>query len=376
MSIPFIDLQTQYQNSKDAIDQAIAKVLQHGRYIMGPEVFELESQLASYVGVKHCVSCSSGTDALLMPLMAQGIGPGDAVFTTPFTFVATAEVIALLGATPVFVDVDPLTFNMDPGHLQRQITRVLEDGKLTPRAIMPVDLFGLPADYAAINRIADDCGLWVLQDAAQGFGAEFDGRKAGSLTLVGATSFFPAKPLGCYGDGGAIFTDDDALHEKLVSIRVHGQATSGDKYDNVRLGLTARMDSIQAAVLLEKLKQYDAELVARNRVANTYSQGLQSLLTTPTVPAGRTCVWAQYSVLADSDQQRTELRNKLSEAEIPTAVYYPIPLHLATAYQGLGYQAGDFPVSEGLSQRIFSLPMHPFLPDETVEHIIGVITTA
>lgn len=374
MSIPFIDLQTQYQNNKQAIDQAIANVLQHGRYIMGPEVFELETQLANYVGVKHCVSCSSGTDALLMPLMANGVGAGDAVFTTPFTFVATAEVIALLGATPVFVDVDPLTFNMDPGHLERQIQRIAAEGKLTPRAIMPVDLFGLPADYTAINRIAADHGLWVLQDAAQGFGAEYEGRKTCSLTEVGATSFFPAKPLGCYGDGGAVFTDDDELHEKLVSIRVHGQATSGDKYDNVRLGLTARMDSIQAAVLLEKLKHYEDELAARNRVADAYQQALQSVLITPTVPAGRTSVWAQYSVLAEDDQQRTQMRDKLSEAGVPTAVYYPIPLHLATAYQDLGYKTGDFPVSEGLSQRIFSLPMHPFLPDETVEQIAGILT--
>ncbi len=373
MSIPFIDLKTQYNLNKPDLDQAIAKVLEHGQYIMGPEVFELERQLADYVGVDHCVSCSSGTDALLMPLMAQGIGPGDVVFTTPFTFVATAEVISLLGATPVFVDVDAATFNMDVVHLRQQIEETLKKGELKPKVIMPVDLFGLPAEYTEIKRIAEEYGLWVLEDVAQAFGAEYKGEKTCGLTEVGATSFFPAKPLGCYGDGGAVFTNDAELHEKLVSIRVHGQATTGDKYDNVRLGLTARMDSIQAAVLLQKLKSYDDELIARNRVAEAYRKKLSGILQTPEVPQQSTSVWAQYTVLAESDEHRTQLRQKLNEQGIPTAVYYPIPLHLATAYQYLGYERGDFPVSENLSQRVFSLPMHPFLDDEVVQQIADAI---
>ncbi len=373
MSIPFIDLKTQYNLNKPDLDQAIAKVLEHGQYIMGPEVFELERQLADYVGVDHCVSCSSGTDALLMPLMAQGIGPGDVVFTTPFTFVATAEVISLLGATPVFVDVDAATFNMDVVHLRQQIEETLKKGELKPKVIMPVDLFGLPAEYTEIKRIAEEYGLWVLEDAAQAFGAEYKGEKTCGLTEVGATSFFPAKPLGCYGDGGAVFTNDAELHEKLVSIRVHGQATTGDKYDNVRLGLTARMDSIQAAVLLQKLKSYDDELIARNRVAEAYRKKLSGILQTPEVPQQSTSVWAQYTVLAESDEHRTQLRQKLNEQGIPTAVYYPIPLHLATAYQYLGYERGDFPVSENLSQRVFSLPMHPFLDDEVVQQIADAV---
>ncbi len=373
MSIPFIDLKTQYNLNKPDLDQAIAKVLEHGQYIMGPEVFELERQLADYVGVDHCVSCSSGTDALLMPLMAQGIGPGDVVFTTPFTFVATAEVISLLGATPVFVDVDAATFNMDVVHLRQQIEETLKKGELKPKVIMPVDLFGLPAEYTEIKRIAEEYDLWVLEDAAQAFGAEYKGEKTCGLTEVGATSFFPAKPLGCYGDGGAVFTNDAELHEKLVSIRVHGQATTGDKYDNVRLGLTARMDSIQAAVLLQKLKSYDDELIARNRVAEAYRKKLSGILQTPEVPQQSTSVWAQYTVLAESDEHRTQLRQKLNEQGIPTAVYYPIPLHLATAYQYLGYELGDFPVSENLSQRVFSLPMHPFLDDEVVQQIADAV---
>lgn len=374
MQIPFIDLKTQYSLYKTEIDAAIENVLDHGQYIMGPEVTKLEKQLADYAGVSYCVTCSSGTDALLMPLMAYGIGVGDAVFTTPFTFVATAEVIALLGATPVFVDVDEDTFNMNPQLLEAAIQKTVNDTDLKPKAIIPVDLFGLPADYDEINKIAVKHDLWVIEDAAQGFGAEYKGKKTGSLADCGATSFFPAKPLGCYGDGGAVFTDDSEFYEKLTSIRVHGQGKTGDKYDNVRIGLTARMDSIQAAVLIEKLKRYDEELVARNKVADFYSKGLSNSLKTPVVPEGYSSVWAQYTLLANSDEHRQKIRSRLNENEIPSAVYYPTPLHLAGAYINLGYKAGDFPVSESLSRRVFSLPMHPYLDTGVQEKIIAVVT--
>jgi len=372
--IPFIDLKTQYQKHKNLIDNAITNVLEHGQYIMGPEVIELEERLADYVGVSHCVSCSSGTDALLMPLMAQGIGPGDAVFTTPFTFVATVEVIALLGATPVFVDVCEDTFNINPDLLEAAIQKTINDTNLKPKAIIPVDLFGLPADYDEINKIAEKHDLWVLEDAAQGFGADYKGKKAGALADCGATSFFPAKPLGCYGDGGAVFTNDEEFYEKLTSIRVHGQGQTGDKYDNVRIGLTARMDSIQAAVLLEKLKLYDDEIVQRNNVAAIYSKGLNGYLKTPVVHEGYSSVWAQYTLLANDDDHRQEIRNRLNDNGIPTAVYYPKPIHLAGAYSDLGYQVGDFPVAESLSERVFSLPMHPYLEEEVQEKIIAVVT--
>lgn len=371
--IPFIDLNTQYQKNKASLDKAILNVLDHGQYIMGPEVVALEKQLADYVEVSYCVTCSSGTDALLIPLMAHDIGPGDAVFTTPFTFVATTEVISLLGATPVFVDVDENTFNINPNILEAVILQTINETDLNPKAIIPVDLFGLPADYDAINKIAKKYNLWVLEDAAQGFGAEYKGRKTGGLTDCGATSFFPAKPLGCYGDGGAIFTNDQAFYEKLISIRVHGQGKTKDKYDNVRIGLTARMDSIQAAILLEKLKIYNDELVARNRVADIYSKGLNSCLKTPTIPAGYSSVWAQYTVVAGNGEHRQIIRDQLNKNGIPSAIYYPIPLHLAKAYRNLGYKNGDFPVSESLSNTVFSLPMHPYIDLETQEKIISII---
>lgn len=373
MSIPFVDLRTQYLNNKLALDKAVINVLEHGQYIMGPEVVELEKQLADYVGVSHCVSCSSGTDALLIPLMAYGIGPGDAVFTTPFTFAATAEVIALLGATPIFVDVDEASFNIDPHQLEESVLKVINETNLQPKVIIPVDLFGLPADYDPINEVAKKYNLQVLEDAAQGFGAEYKGKKAGSLGDCGATSFFPAKPLGCYGDGGAIFTNDAGFYETLVSIRVHGQGAVGDKYDNVRIGLTARMDSIQAAVLLEKLKFYDDEVLARNKVANIYSEGLKDSIKTPIVSKGYSSVWAQYTLLAKDDAHRSKVRAKLNGQGIPSAVYYPKPLHLSKAYSGLGYKVGDFPISESLSNKVFSLPMHPYLDSVTQEKIIAII---
>ena len=370
MAIPFIDLKTQYHKNKNNIDQAIQKVLEHGQYIMGPEVHELERQLAAYCGAKHCISCSSGTDALLLPLMALELQSNDAVFTTPFTFFATAEVISLAGATPVFVDIQPDTFNIDPTHLEHQIEAVIKEGKLTPKAIIPVDLFGLPADFDAINTIAKKHGLFVLDDAAQGFGADYNGGKTCNLSDAGSTSFFPAKPLGCYGDGGAVFTNSDELKEKMTSIRVHGQGQTGDKYDNVRIGLNARMDSIQAAILLEKLKLYNEEIEARNKVADAYNQALNGLVTTPVVPENTRSVWAQYSVLSE---YRDTIREALQKQDIPTAVYYVTPIHLSKAYKHLGHKAGDFPLAEEASKQIFSLPMHPYLQNDIIEKIAETI---
>ena len=370
--VQFIDLAAQYKNLKEDIDKNIHKVLNHGKYIMGPEVGELESKLAEYVGVKHCTSCSSGTDALLMPLMAWGIGEGDAVFTTSFTFIATAEVVSLLGATPVFADIDPDTYNIDPVKLEETIERVISEGKLKPKAIIPVDLFGLPSDYERIEAIAEKYGMKILEDAAQGLGGVYKGRKAGSFGDAAGTSFFPAKPLGCYGDGGAIFTNNDDLAAVLKSIRVHGQGS--DKYDNVRVGLNARIDTLQAAILLPKLRAFmEYELDARNRFAAMYTEGLKDVVKTPVVPEGLASSWAQYSVLASSAEERDALREKLKAEGIPTMVYYVKPLHLQTAYCGLGYKKGDFEVSEDVSSRIFSLPIHPYLEEDVVRIVIDTI---
>lgn len=366
----FIDLLTQKDRIRTALLHRIESILDRGQFIMGPEVTELESRLASYTGSSHCVSCSSGTDALLMPLLAKGIGPGDAVFTTPFTFVATAEVISLAGATPVFVDVSPDTFNIDPDLIGMAVDEAVQRG-LKPKAVIPVDLFGLPADYVRISAIADAYRLWILEDAAQSFGGSFMGRRAGSFGLAGATSFFPAKPLGCYGDGGAIFTDDDELDSVLRSIRVHG--SGADKYSNDRIGINGRLDSIQAAVLLEKLTIFDDELEARQRIAESYSNRLRNRLEVPRIPAGYRSAWAQYSVLAASAEEREGYMQALQKEGIPSVIYYKIPLHMQNAYAFLGYKAGDFPVSEDLSARIFSLPMHPYLKEEEIERICSVL---
>ncbi|NQV16419.1 DegT/DnrJ/EryC1/StrS family aminotransferase [bacterium] len=367
----FIDLAKQQGLIKAALDDRIQTVLAHGKYIMGPEVKEMEALLAGYVGVKYCVSCSSGTDALLMPLMAWGVGPGDAIFTTPFTFIATAEVIQLLGATPIFVDIDPKTYNISPELLDKAINKVIEEGQLNPKAIIPVDLFGLPADYPAIETIARKYDIKLLEDAAQGFGGQINGQIAGSFGDAATTSFFPAKPLGCYGDGGAIFTNDEELYEKLVSIRVHGKG--GDKYDNIRIGINGRMDTLQAAVILEKFTLFADEVKLRNKAATKYNSLLGETVVTPHVPEGYTSVWAQYSILAKDAEERQALQAKLKEAGIPSAVYYPIPLDQQTAFAHLGYKPGDFPVSAEMSQRIFSLPMHPYLEDADIETICGVI---
>lgn len=371
----FIDLISQKNRIRASLLQRLEAIVDHGQYIMGPEVLELEKQLAAYVGTKHCVACSSGTDALLMPLMAKGVGPGDAVLTTPFTFVATAEVVSLVGATPVFVDVEAGTFNIDPAKIPAAVARAKAQG-LDPKALIPVDLFGLPADYARLEKVAADEGLWILEDACQGFGGTFAGKRAGSFGLVGATSFFPAKPLGCYGDGGAVFTDDDELDSLLRSVRVHGQGDGDDKYQNVRIGINGRLDSMQAAVLLEKLTIFDSELVDRQRVADAYSSRLKHRLAVPEVPEGYTSCWAQYSVLASSTEERTAIMGALQQAGIPSVIYYRIPLHLQKAYAGLGGKQGDFPVSEEFSSRVFSLPMHPYLKEEEISTICDAILHA
>ncbi len=368
----FINLQRQYERIKDSLNVKLQSVLSNCKFILGPEVEELENELANFVGRKFCVSCSSGTDALIMPLMAYGVGIGDAIFTTPFSFIATSEVIRIVGATPVFVDIDPRTFNIDPSKLEEKIKEVLNLGKLKPKGIIPVDLFGLPADYIRLLPIASKYGLFVLEDAAQGFGGQLNGRRACSFGEVSATSFFPAKPLGCYGDGGAIFTDDEEMYNLLVSIRVHGQGT--DRYENVRLGINGRLDTIQAVVLLSKLQIFEEELQLRNQIAKKYSDKLSEKLETPFVPDGYQSCWAQYSVLAKNELQRNLILNKLKEKGIPTAIYYPIPLHLQKVNLDLGYKIGDFPVAEDISKRIFSLPMHPYLTNEEIETITNAIS--
>jgi len=367
----FIDLKKQYQRIKEDIDARIHKVLESGLFIMGPEITELEEKLADYVGVKYCVACSSGTDALIMPLMALGIGKGDAVFTTPFTFIATAEVISLLGATPIFVDIDSDTFNISPVLLEKEIIKVIDEKNLSPRVIIPVDLFGLPANYPEIEKLAKKYNLVVLEDAAQGFGGRIGSRKACSFGDISATSFFPAKPLGCYGDGGAVFTNNEDIYETLKSIRIHGQGK--DRYENIRIGINGRLDSIQAAVLLAKLSIFDDELEKRNLVAARYSKNLSSKLKTPYIPYGYYSCWAQYSVLTNNTENRNKIQLKLKQNNIPTAVYYPIPLHLQKAFAYLGYQVGSYPISENIAQRIFSLPMHPYLNEDEIDFISNLI---
>ena len=364
----FSDLAAQQKRIRRQIEERIKIVLDHGQYILGPEIRELEEKLAAFVGVPYAVAVASGTDALLMPLMIEKIGSGDAVFTTTFTFIATAEVIELLGATAVFVDIDPETFNIDPIKLEAAIVQTIAKKQLTPRGIIPVDLFGQPADYRAIQAIADKYGLFVLEDAAQSFGASQNGKKTGALARVGATSFFPAKPLGCYGDGGMIFTDEKDIYEQLLSIRVHGQGA--DKYTNVRVGINGRMDSLQAAVLLAKMEIFAEEIGLRQEVAGRYNQMLAGAVKVPKILNENISAWAQYSVL---HPRRDEIIKKLRENSIPTAIYYPIPLHLQEAFAGLNYRKGDFPVAEKIAEEIFSLPMHPYLERQDQEKICQII---
>lgn len=369
MGIPFIDLKTQYKRIESEIRGGIEAVLEHGAYIMGPEIRDLEADLAAYSNARHAVGCASGTDALVMALLALGVREGDAVFTTPFTFMATAEAVSLLGATPVFVDIDPHTFNIDPSSLKKAIAEIHEDKKLTPKGVIAVDIFGLPAEYDEIESIAKNNGLFLVVDAAQSFGATYKGRPVCSIGDIACTSFFPAKPLGCYGDGGMVFTNDDTLDELLRSVRVHGQGT--DKYENVRIGINGRLDSMQAAVLKAKFAIFPEEVELRNQVATRYGDMLDGVedLVLQTVPEGCTSVWAQYCVLSRSLEHREQLQARLKNAGIPTAIYYPKPLHLQKAFAELGYAMGDLPVCEGIADRIFALPMHPYLKAEDQQAI-------
>jgi dTDP-4-amino-4,6-dideoxygalactose transaminase len=371
--VPFIDIGAQRRRLGTSIDEAVSKVLTHCQFINGPEVTQLEAELAAYTGAKHVVSCASGTDALLMVLMAKRVGPGDAVLCPSFTFCATGEAVALTGATPVFVDVDETTFNMTGEALRRGIASARKAG-LKPKAVIPVDLFGQSADHDPIGAVAEAEGLFILDDAAQAFGASYKGRRLGTFGLATATSFFPAKPLGCYGDGGAIFTDDAQLASDLRSIRVHGQGS--DKYDNVRLGLTGRLDTVQAAVLLEKLKIFEDEIAARNVVADRYARGLGNLVSVPRLAAGCTSVWAQYTIRLPKGRDRDGFAAALKAQGVPTAIYYPKSMHQQTAYRAYPVADGGLPVSEKLSDDVISLPMHAYLDEPTQQRVIAAVRDA
>jgi len=366
----FIDLKSQYRRIKPSVDARIARVLEHGAYVMGPEVAELEQVLGQYCGTRHCITVASGTDALMIALMALDIGPGDEVVTAPFTFFASAEVIALVGATPVFVDVDPRTYNLDPAQLESAITP-------RTRAIMPVSLYGQCADFDAINAIACRNNLPVIEDAAQSFGATYKGRRSSALSLIGATSFFPSKPLGAYGDGGALFTDDDALAKLMREIRLHGQDR---RYHHPRLGLTGRLDSIQAAVLLAKMEIFEDEVAARIRLGARYTEllreafhGAPHAIRTPHVEPFNTSVYAQYTIEVD-DREIFETRMK--GLGVPTAVHYPLPLHLQPVFEHLGQREGRFPVSEAAARRVISLPMHPYLTEADQAQVVKAVRQA
>lgn len=362
----FIDLGRQYEVIKEKVNAGIKKVVESQHFIMGPEIIELEAALAKFAGRKYCLTCGSGTEALQIPLMAYKLEKTDAVFVPSFTFYASAESINLAGGTPVFVDSDR-SFNMDPMSLKREIERIKKEGKLNPRGIIVVDLFGRSANYDEILPIADENDLFVLEDAAQGFGGSLHGKRNGSFGDVAATSFFPAKPLGCYGDGGAIFTDDEELYNLMYSIRVHGQGS--DKYDNVRLGINGRMDTIQAAIVLAKLSVFEDELQARQKVADWYEKYLGSLFELPTRDSEYFSAWAQYTVLAKNTAERDKVVAGMKEKNIPVMIYYPIPLHQQTAYKNLGYGDTCLPYCESVAKRVFSLPMHPYLKEEEVKQI-------
>jgi dTDP-4-amino-4,6-dideoxygalactose transaminase len=370
--IPFIDVAAQRRRLGRSIDDAVARVLAHCQFIQGPEVFALEAELAAFCGARHVIACSSGTDALLLLLMAWEIGPGDAVICPTFTFHATAEMVALLGATAVLADVRADTFNLDSESLQRAIATAKRLG-LRPRAVIPVDLFGLPADHGAIAAIAAEHGLYVLDDAAQAFGASHRGRKLGALATATATSFFPAKPLGCYGDGGAVFTDDDALAARVKSLRVHGEGV--DKYDPVRIGINGRLDTIQAAVLIEKLKIFPEEIIARDKIAARYSAALADVATVPRVGNESTSVWAQYTIRL-APGRRDALAAALKAQGIPTAIYYAKPLHRQQAYSGCPVADGGAPVSDRLAEEVISLPMHAYLQPAVQDRIVAAVKRA
>lgn len=371
--IEFIDLGAQRRRIGARMDEAIRRVVDHGRFILGPEVAELERRLAEFCGARHVLSCANGTDALGLALMAKGSGPGQAVLVPSFTFAATAEVVAWVGATPVFVDVREDTFNIDAASFEAGIETAQRLG-LRPAGVIPVDLFGQPADYDAILAIAAAHGMWVLCDAAQSFGAIYKDRRVGTIGDLTTTSFFPAKPLGCYGDGGAVFLDDDTMMDVLKSLRVHGQGS--DKYDNVRIGMNARLDTIQAAVLLEKLAIFADEIAARDRIAARYNALLGDVVTVPEVPDGSTSVWAQYTIRLPGGCDRDALAARLKSAGIPTAVYYPKPLHTQTAYRDYPRAGNGLPVSEQLSAEVLSLPMHPYLDDATQDRVVTTLRGA
>jgi UDP-2-acetamido-2-deoxy-ribo-hexuluronate aminotransferase len=363
----FCDLKAQYRRLKPRVDARMQAVLEHGRFILGPEVGELEERLAARVGARHCLSCASGTDALVLAMMALGVGPGDEVVTTPFTFFATGEMITLLGARPVFADIDPASYNLDPAGIE---------GAITPRtkAILPVSLYGQPAEMDAVNAIAERHGLAVIEDAAQSFGAMYKGRASGNLSTIGCTSFFPSKPLGCYGDGGACFTNDDGLAQAMAELRNHGQA---GRYLHTRVGINGRLDTMQAAVLLAKLEVFDEELALRQKAADRYSERLKDAMPTPRVPAERTSAWAQYTIEVE---ERAAVEKALAEAGIPTAVHYPTPLHLQPVYAELaremGWKRGSFPAAERAAERVLSLPMHPYLTAEEIDGVSEAVGNA
>ena len=359
----FVDLRAQYQRLKPRIDARIQAVLEHGRFILGPEVQELEERLAARIEARHAIGCASGTDALLLALMALGIGPGDEVVTTPFTFFATGEMITLLGARPVFVEIEPVTWNIDPARIEDAITP-------RTRAILPVSLYGQPADMDAINAIAERHHLPVIEDAAQSFGALYKGRHSGNLSTIGCTSFFPSKPLGAYGDGGACFTNDDTLAAAMLELRNHGQSA---RYRHTRIGINGRLDTMQAAIMLAKLEVFDEELIARAEVADRYTALLHEIVSTPRVLPDRSSAWAQYTIEVDD---RAAVEKALHAAGIPTAMHYPTPLHLQPVYAGMGVRAGSFPRAERAAERVLSLPMHPYLGPAQIEQIAAAVRTA
>lgn len=368
----FRDLAKQYQVLKSDIDNAMLSVAFGAHYIMGPQVKELEQELAAYTGVKHCLTCANGTDALTLALKAWSIGPGDAVFVPDFTFFASAEVVSLEGATPIFVDVDETTFNIDVTSLEKAIIQVQAEGKLTPKVIVAVDLFGLPANYPLIKTVAQKYNLLILEDGAQGFGGSIHGQKACSFGDIATTSFFPAKPLGCYGDGGAVFTNNDEWAQLMNSYRVHGKGT--DKYDNVRIGMNSRLDTIQAAILQVKLHVFDKEVELVNEAARHYTELLKDNVKTPVIPEGLGSSWAQYTIQLPTGDQRNKLQAALKEAGIPSMVYYPKPMHLQTAFQNTEQPAGcKCEVAERLCNTVLSLPMHPYMESSDIEHICSTL---
>lgn len=373
MAMAFIDLKAQQARIRGELDAAIGQVLDGGAYVMGPQVQQFEKEIANFCGAKHALGCANGTDALELALMALGVGDGDAVFVPSFTFAATAEVVPGLGATPFFVDIDADTYNLDIGSLKRCIADARKRN-LRPRVVIPVDLFGLPADMPAIQKVADDAGLKVVCDSAQGFGGTIDGKMTGSFGDITTTSFFPAKPLGCYGDGGAIFTDDDELAALLDSYRIHGKGS--DKYDNIRIGMNSRLDTVQAAILLVKLSIYADEIKARDVVAMRYNELLANHVGVPTVPAGYSSVWAQYTIRLADREARARVQAALNDEGIPTAIYYPNPLHRQTAYNMFPSDPAGMPSTDDAAGRVLSLPMHPYLDEGTQDRIVKVLTAA